>query len=223
MRYKAVVFDLDGTLLNTLDDIADGMNHVLAEKGLPVHPVEAYKYFVGSGVGNLVRRALLPDSPPELADEAGEAYVKYYAEHSADKTRPYDGILPMLRRLNQLDIPIAVLSNKTHTAALAVVAQYFEGVSFAAVLGERQGVPIKPDPAGARELADYIGVAPGEILYLGDTSVDMQTAVNAGMTPVGVLWGFRKRDELEENGAAHIIGAPEELFRLIGEEAGEDE
>ncbi len=215
MQYKAVIFDLDGTLLNTLDDIADSMNFALSSKSLPVHDTDKYKYFVGNGVAELARRAVPSDVSPELTGEVLSAYTDRYAAHSADRTRPYPGVTELLRELGARGLRLAVLSNKPHTSTLAVVAQYFNNIEFAAVLGARDGVPVKPDPAGALELAELLGAAPADILYLGDTSVDMQTAAGAGMTPVGALWGFRTREELEEGGAALIAVSPGDFLKLL--------
>lgn len=215
MPYKAVIFDLDGTLLNTLDDIADSMNFALSSRGLPVHDTEKYKYFVGDGVTSLVQRALPSESPPELREEILAAYTDRYGAHCADRTRPYPGVPAMLRALNEHGLKLAVLSNKPHTSTLAVVAQYFNDVEFATVLGARDGVPVKPDPAGALELAEVLVAEPSEILYLGDTAVDMRTAISAGMTPVGALWGFRTRGELEENGAEFVLEHPADILKLL--------
>ena len=215
-RYSAVIFDLDGTILDTLQDLGDAVNRVLAERGFPTHPMDAYRYFVGDGSAVLVERAV-----PERV-RGTEGYRECLAAFMADydqswkvKTRLYDGVPEMLDALTARGIDMAILSNKSHHFTVTCVQELLPKWRFKAVFGLRDDVPRKPDPAGALEIANLLGTEPDRIIYLGDTAIDMQTAVSAGMFPVGALWGFRTRKELEENGAAALIHHPEELLRLV--------
>jgi phosphoglycolate phosphatase len=219
MNRTAVLFDLDGTLLDTLADIADAVNIALESLGLPQHPVSAYRYFVGEGIGVLARR-VLPDNRKGDADVAAcfAAINREYGAGLLIKTRPFDGVPEMLSLLARKKIRLAVVSNKTHELALRSVAAHFDGSLFTAILGERKNVPKKPDPAIALEAARLLSVNHGQCLYAGDSGIDMQTAVNAGMYPVGVLWGFRDADELLANGAKTLIKKPAELLDLLGDE-----
>lgn len=216
MKYKAVIFDLDGTLLDSLEDLANSMNNVLESQGLPIHEVERYKYFVGNGMYNLVLRTI----PSEKREESFVNYChalmkKEYAKRWADNTKPYEGIDLLLNKLATLRYKTAVFSNKPHEFTLLVVDKLLGNWNFDAVFGERPGIPIKPNPAGALEIAELFQIPPKEFLYLGDTGTDMVTAKSAGMYAVGVLWGFRKADELLENGADTLISTPTELFKFI--------
>ena len=214
MTYKAVVFDMDGTLLDTLDDLGDAMNRVLEARGLPVHPVDAYRFFVGSGARNLVLRTL----PPDRQDLAGECLQDFLREYEANwkvKTRLYAGVADLLDALSARGIPMGVLTNKPQEFADLCMAAFLSSWKFAVTLGQMPGVPVKPDPAGPMRLIGLLGVEAGEILYVGDTDVDMLTAVNAGMRPVGVTWGFRPEEELRASGAAVILNHPLELLGLL--------
>jgi len=216
MKYKAVIFDLDGTLLDTLEDIADSMNSVLESFGYPTHDIEAYKYFVGDGFRNLVLRALPESCRTEANIDKGFAAVRNeYSKRWADKTRPYPGISTMLDGFVSKGLKLAVLSNKSDDFAKLMIKKLLPEWEFGAVFGERQGIPKKPDPAGALEIASLFGVSNDECLYLGDTGVDMRTASAAGMFAVGVLWGFRKADELLANGADILIREPAEALGLV--------
>lgn len=213
---RAVVFDLDGTLLDSLEDLADSMNQVLTREGLPVHPVDAFRYFVGDGMEMLVRRALPPDrvDPPTVARTLAAMRAEY-DRRCADKTRPYPGIPELLDALTRRAVPFAVFSNKPHDAAVDLVGRLLGRWRFAAVLGARPGFPAKPDPAGALETAALLGVAPAQCLYLGDTGTDMRTARAAGMWAVGALWGFRSDAELREAGALTLAAAPADVLGLL--------
>ncbi|HAH06996.1 MAG TPA: HAD family hydrolase [Elusimicrobia bacterium] len=211
MKRRAVLFDLDGTLLDTLDDIADSMNAALAVLGQPVHPVEAYRFFVGDGVETLARRTVA--SGP--SDEAAEAFRAEYARRWDKKTRPYDGIPELLDALAGRGVGMAVLSNKPDDFTRMAVERYFPGAAFSAVRGMRPGGPKKPDPAAALDIAGGAGLEPAEFVYLGDTDTDMRTARAAGMHPVGALWGFRPAKELLDNGAQELLSAPRELLRFF--------
>lgn len=216
MKFKAVLFDLDGTLLDTLDDLADSMNAVLAGAGFPAHEVEAYKYFVGNGLRNLTEKCLPAEhrSPGEV-DLHLDRLRREYELRWDKKTKPYKGIPELLDALVSQGIKIAVLSNKADEFAIRVVKKLLPGWRFEAVVGEKPGYPKKPDPAGAIAIAAQLGIPCHEFLYLGDTNVDMKTAVSAGMYAVGALWGFRKADELAEGGARVLIPEPTALLDLL--------
>lgn len=216
MKFKAVVFDLDGTLLDTLNDLADSMNSVLAKYNYPIHEVDAYKYFIGNGVRNLVQRTL-PESKQdaENVDRGLSAMREEYSNRWNNKTKPYKGIAEMLNALVDRGLKITVLSNKSDDFTKLMVGKLLPDWNFELVFGERQGILKKPDPAGALEIAHTLGVHPRDCLYLGDTGVDMKTAVSAGMYPVGVLWGFRKAEELVENGARVLIADPAAVIDLL--------
>jgi phosphoglycolate phosphatase len=215
--YKAVIFDLDGTLLDTLDDLADSVNAVLLTHGYKTHGRESYRYFVGDGIINLILRAL----PDEAADELSaksllpEVDAEYNNRWHA-KTAPYPGIKSLLTRLSSKGIKLAVLSNKPHIFTTQIVQHFFPETAFEMVFGARDGIPRKPDPAAAIDIAHRLALPPNSILYLGDTNTDMKTAVSAGMFAVGAAWGFRPVEELVEAGANSIIEQPGDLINLLG-------
>lgn len=216
MKFKAVIFDLDGTLLDTLDDLADSMNAVLAESGYPIHEAEAYKYFVGDGLRKLTERCLPEGHRSTLEiDTSLEQLRKEYEKRWDNKTKPYKGIPELLDTLTEKGLKIAVLTNKADEFAGRVVKKLLPDWSFDAVVGEKPSFPKKPDPAGALLIAEHFGVPCSEFLYIGDTDVDMKTAVSAGMYAVGALWGFRKADELVEGGARLLIPRPLALLDLL--------
>ena len=214
---KLVLFDLDGTLINSIDDLADSTNYALQQCGLPLHTVDEYKYFVGNSVDPLIRRALPEEEKEnqELFDRVKKIYLSYYAAHSKDKTRPYPGISDLLSRCNKADVLVAVVSNKPDDITADVVRYYFPQIHFAATMGPKEGIPKKPDPAGVREVLRITGIALEDALYVGDTWVDMQTAQNSGVQSCGVLWGFRTRQELVENHADFIAANAAELAEII--------
>jgi len=216
VRFQAVLFDLDGTLLDTLDDLANSMNSVLRGWGFPEHGREQYKVFVGDGVENLVRRSLPEDRREEARVAEGVAAMREeYTKRWAELTQPYPGIPDLLDGLSQRGVRMAVLSNKPDDFAKLMVAALLPQWRFEAVLGVRPGVPRKPDPGAALEIAKGLGVEPAAFLYLGDTNTDMKTAVSAGMFPVGALWGFRPGHELTANGAKRLIQNPPDLLGLL--------
>lgn len=214
-RFEAAVFDLDGTLLNTLDDLADCVNDVLVEAGLPTHPNASYKDMVGKGALNLMAVASGRDIQDPSVVLLHERFSDAYRDCWHQKTRPYAGIPEALRLLAESGIPMAVLSNKYDATTRLMVRHFFPDLSFAAIIGQRPGVPDKPDPTSALEVSARMGVAPDRIVYIGDSGTDMLTARHAGMYPVGVLWGFRDRVELSAAGSAVLIGRPDEIPGLF--------
>lgn len=216
MAYNAILFDLDGTLLDTLADLADAMNRVLTAQGFPAHPLEAYRYFIGNGAKRIVTRTL-PESArsDEIIQRSYEAFMENYGRNWNVKTCPYPGIPEMLDRLSQMPVKLAVLSNKPDVFTQDCVTHLLPTWKFEVVFGQREGIPKKPDPTSALDIAATFHIPPKEFLYLGDTAVDMQTAVAAGMTPVGVLWGFRERDELLDNGAQVLLDHPMQVCDLF--------
>ncbi len=222
--YRAVIFDLDGTLLDTLADIAHAMNTALARHGLPPRPLDDYRLMVGSGLEALVRRAVSSSTarPPATADEELVAALVRelrdgYAADPVSRTRPYDGVPDLVRALRAMDVPLAVLSNKAEELVIPIVAAFFAPDDFAVVRGMKDDVPAKPDPTSAVRIAADLSAAPEECVYLGDSDVDMRTARNAGMAAVGAAWGFRGADELRASGAQQVIATPGELVRIVAD------
>lgn len=216
MPFSAYVFDLDGTLVDSLGDLADSMNHVLEARGLPTHPEDAYRHFVGDGVRALVERSLPAEvrENDETVDEVLAAYRSWYGDHMFDRTTTYPGIRPLLEQLAADRRPLAVLSNKPDGATRQVVDQLFPDTPFLSVLGARDGVPRKPDPSAALEALAVLGTRAEETAFVGDSDTDMLTARNAGLVPVGAAWGFRGREELLRAGARWVCETPEELAGL---------
>lgn len=212
---KAVFFDLDGTLLDTLEDLADAGNLALAARGFPSHPVDAYRFFVGDGMETLMRRAAPPDTDEASLDLLTKAMREQYGRNWARKTRPYAGIVAMLEWLASRSMPMAVLSNKPHEFTLLTVERFFPRTPFALVQGSPEGGRAKPEPAMALSMAKSLGLAPAEVLFMGDSRTDMDTAVAAGMLPAGVLWGFRPKSELLAHGARVLLEEPADLFNYI--------
>jgi len=218
-RYSAgaVLFDMDGTLLDTLRDIAESANTVLERRGFPPHDLQAYRYFVGSGVAELMRR-VLPESRAGddalLAACVAELKEEYAARWDRE-TRPYAGIPELVAELRRRGVPLAVCTNKPQKFADIYVQRFFPELPFASVQGPREDTPTKPDPFLALAAARELDVAPERCLLLGDTDIDMQTAAGAGMLAVGALWGFRDRQELEANNAALLLEAPGELLEAV--------
>lgn len=213
--FKHVIFDLDGTLLNTIDDLADAGNWVCRNHGWPTHPVEEYKYFVGNGMTMLVTR-FMPEHQrtPERVQAVLDEYMPYYNAHKADKTAPYPGLPQMVARLKQAGVSMAVLTNKAHEFSGPIVEGYYPGV-FDHVQGALPGVPTKPDPTLLHKLMEKMGATQEDTLFVGDSNVDIRTAKNGGLPSCGVLWGFRTRAELEKEGAAFLAETADELERLI--------
>jgi phosphoglycolate phosphatase len=215
MQWRAVLFDLDGTLLDTLTDLASAVNRVLASRGLPTHPAEAFRFFAGNGSWNMLKRALPEGTGEEIIAQCVAEYRSDYARHWADHTKPYPGIVALLEGIREMGLRTAVLTNKYQEFAELTISRYFPDDNLHPIIGMRDDLPLKPDPEGALLAARMLSVDPGQILYLGDSNVDMRTALSAGMYPVGVLWGFRTARELEETGARLLLKEPEELLDFI--------
>ena len=214
--FKAVLFDLDGTLLYTLTDVADAMNKALVHFGFSPHPVDAYKYFIGESVETEANRAL-PESArdPELVRKVAVYSEEIYDKCWGDNTHPYLGIPELLTELQHRGLPLVILSNKNDRFTKVMVKKLLPDWHFKIVQGALPDVPLKPDPIMALQIVKKLGIAPEQFLYLGDTSTDMQTAVSAGMFPVGCIWGYRTADELLASGAKTLINTPAEVLDII--------
>lgn len=213
-KYRGVIFDLDGTLLNTLEDIADTMNAVLKGHRLPQHPVSAYKQYVGDGISTMVERALPPEERNDkLVGKCHKEFLRRYRHCWNKKTLPYDGIIPMFDALQEAGLFLAVLSNKPHHETGEAISWYFGSHRFTIYLGH--GIfPKKPDPEAVEYILSTMDISADECLYVGDTDTDMKTAISAGVDPIGVSWGFRDANELLSNGAKWIVHHPREIIQL---------
>jgi phosphoglycolate phosphatase len=216
-HFQAVLFDADGTLLDTLQDLADSMNATLSQFAFPVHATAKYKYFVGDGIENLVRRALPESSAhdPATVSQCVETMRDIYGRNWNKKSRPYPGIPELLDGLANRGIIMTVLSNKPDDFTGKVIRELLPSWHFEIVMGERPPIPRKPDPSSAIEIARRLAIPPENFLYLGDTATDMKTANGAGMYAVGALWGFRTSEELLANGARKLIHTPIELLDIF--------
>lgn len=214
---KAVIFDMDGTLVDTLQDLADATNKVLEAHALPTHPVDPFRYFVGSGVRELMLRAMPQDKQKDaaLVTACVEELKAEYMQRWDKKAVVYDGVQDLIASLLDKGVPLAVCTNKPQQFATLFAERFFPDNPFAAVIGPVEGTPTKPNPFMPMEAARSVGVEPAECAFMGDSSVDMRTAVNAGMLPVGCLWGFRDEQELLETGAKIIISHPMELLERV--------
>ena len=217
MQYKAAIFDLDGTLIDSLADLADSANEMLAGFGFPRHDLDKYRYFVGNGSRKLIERCLPAEKAADSAfvDEALAKYKLCYDRNLTHKTVCYEGIMDMLTALQAKHIPLGICTNKHQSAADIIVDKLFPKDMFVSVIGDCKDMPRKPDPKKVLLIAAKMGVKPAEVAYFGDTSVDMDTANNAGMLPIGVTWGFRPRVELVEHGAKILLDTPMELFSKV--------
>ena len=213
---KLVIFDLDGTLLDTIADLAESANHALKQLGYPTRDVETIRTFVGNGVNKLLFRAL-PDEEKteENMMRMRTHFVPYYDAHNADLSAPYPGIVALLEELQAKGLRMAVASNKYQEATVKLVKHYFPMIDFVEVLGQREGINVKPDPTIVFDILKKAGVSKEETLYVGDSGVDMQTAINAGVDAVGVTWGFRSRTELEDFHPMGLIDQAEELLGFV--------
>ena len=217
MNYEAAIFDLDGTLVNSLDDLANSANDTLHAYGFPVHEVEAYRYFVGNGSRKLIERILPEKHATDMAfvEQFMSEYKDCYARNLLQKTKPYDGIMEMLEELRRRGIPMAVCTNKHQSAAEMIVKTLFPHGIFQEIIGDQEGLLRKPDPQKVLRIMRDFGVTGEQTAYFGDTDVDMDTARNAGAFAVGVLWGFRAREELVAHGADILLTHPMELFEKV--------
>ena len=213
---KAVIFDLDGTLLDTLEDLANACNYALKSSVFETHDIKDYTRFVGNGRYKLIER-IVPDKykqDKEIINNVLRLFDTYYGEHMVDMTKPYDGIIEMIEELKERNMKIAVVSNKPHEFAEDVVRRYF-GDSFEITYGQRPNHPTKPDPKTVYEVMESLNIKEDECIYVGDSDVDVNTAKNAGVKSVGVAWGFRGEGELREAGADFIIKTPIELLKIV--------
>lgn len=210
----AVIFDLDGTLLNTLGDLRAATNHALEVRGLPPHSMEEIRQFIGNGIRLLICRAMPEGTPEAEIDAALDDFKAYYAAHIHDRTVPYDGIPQLLTALRKRGIKVAVLSNKIDSASQELIEYFFPGKTDV-VFGEHVGVPRKPDPTSCRMVMQQLDVQPEQVLYVGDSGTDMQTAKNAGLYAVGVTWGFRSKEVLLEYGADVLVHRPEQILQIL--------
>jgi phosphoglycolate phosphatase len=211
---KCVIFDLDGTLLYTLEDLADSMNSVLENRGFPVHPLEKYNRLVGNGVAQLVLDSL----PRGVVDESGAILKEYkytYNKRWNNKTRPYDGITKLLNSLIDKGLKVAVFSNKPQGAMELCLNEFFGDINFSLVRGARENFPLKPSPDGVDEILKELNCSKSETVFVGDSSVDMKTAKNAKLTAIGVLWGYRSRDEILANGADFLAETADDILKII--------
>jgi phosphoglycolate phosphatase len=215
-KRKAVIFDLDGTLLDTLDDLADSTNTVLKQHGFPTHDREAYRYYVGDGIINLIMRSLPQEhSTADFAKELLPEINTEYGRCLNNRTQPYEGIRELLSELSARSIRLAVLSNKPHHFTTELVRSYFPDVPFDFVFGFREGIPRKPDPSSVLDIVKKLNCLKNEVLYVGDTDTDMKTAAAAGLYAVGISWGFRPIEELADSGANAILEKPMDLLELL--------
>ena len=218
---KLCIFDLDGTLINSLNDLSDSMNHALKAHGFPTHEPEKYRQMVGSGVSVLADRAAgAPNErfTPEVKNSILSDFSEYYSAHCIDKTRPYPGIPELLTELDAQGILCAVNSNKPDNFTKQIISALFPDKKFAEIWGKREGYERKPSPDGANAIMRSLNIPPEECIYIGDSNVDVQTARNAGISFCGVTWGFRSEQELLSEGAASIAHTTEELKELINTE-----
>ena len=216
---KLVIFDLDGTLLNTIEDLGNAANYALSLNGYPTHSLASYPFFVGNGVRNLIRKALPDDMRTDsIIESLLKDFKEYYNEHNTDCTKPYDGIEELLRNLQDNGVKIAVASNKYQQATDKIIAHYFGDIDFVAVYGQREGVNVKPDPSVVFSILSDAKVPKSEVLYVGDSGVDMETARRACVDSVGVTWGFRSEKELNEYHADMIVNKASDIFDIVMKE-----
>lgn len=210
---KGIIFDLDGTLYDSLADIGNSANRTLAAYSYPIHPLSSYQEFVGNGLKVTITRAL-PDGV-DLTDEILQSFLSDYEKNHTVDSKPYPGILEMLKTLNDHQIPVAICTNKKQEYSEGIVEKDFKNIDFVSVIGDLSNNTLKPDATNTLEIAKKMNLSPKEIYFVGDTNVDMKTAKNAGMVPIGVSWGFRSVHELHEAGAHKIVDTANELLELF--------
>lgn len=214
VKYKLAIFDLDGTILNTLADLADSTNYALQKNGLPGRSVEQVRLFVGNGIRKLIERAVPEGSDEALIQRVHEDFTEHYKVHCADKTRPYEGIMELLRALRAAGLKTAVVSNKADYGVQALCEDYFPGL-FDFAVGERTGIRRKPNPDSVLEVLKKLSATQAEAIYIGDSDVDIETAKNAGLACISVTWGFRDREFLQRHGAVTFAERPEDVYKEI--------
>lgn len=214
---KTCIFDLDGTLVDSLQDLAETTNEVLQNFGFPIHPIEKYQTLVGNGITNLLKRALPEEERDNTAllEKVLNDFNILYKEYYLINTRPYEGIINLIHTLSDRGVKLAVLSNKPTEYVIKIIEYYFKPKTFKVIYGKEPDYPAKPNPELALKIANELGVSAASIYYIGDSDVDMQLALNAKMIPVGVTWGFRSRQELIDNGAKYICDYPEEILNIV--------
>lgn len=216
MRYDLVIFDLDGTLLNTIEDLGQAANYALERNGYATHSMASYPYFVGNGVRRLMTRVLPEDArDDENVDRVLGDFIEYYDEHCIDFTKPYNGMPELLQDLRDMGVAMAVASNKYQKAVSKIIPHYFPDIDFVAIEGQKEGVNVKPDPSIVFSILAKTKMAKADCLYVGDSGVDMETARRACIDSVGVTWGFRSKKELVEYHANAIVGNPIDILDIV--------
>lgn len=213
---KLVIFDLDGTLVNTIADLGESTNHALRNLGYPTHDIPSYRFMVGNGINKLFERAL-PEGQktPENVLLMRKEFINYYDAHNLDQSHPYEGIPQLLRSLQERGLLLAVASNKYHEATTKIIQKLFSEIHFIEIIGQQEGYPVKPDPSIVDRILSTAQVDKSEVLYVGDSGVDMNTALNAGVSACGVTWGFRPRTELEPFNPDFIVDNPADILTLV--------
>lgn len=214
MKYKAVIFDMDGTILNTLEDLKNATNYSLRQFGMPERSLEEVRMFVGNGIRKLVERAVPAGTPKEKIDQILDVFLEYYEIHSADNTSPYPGILELVEKLKKSGIKTAVSTNKADVPAQELGREYFNGI-FDLIVGQQDGLKVKPAPDSVNKILSILDIQKKDAIYIGDSDVDVQTAKNSGLNFIGVSWGFRGREFLEKNGAKNIVDNANEILDLV--------
>lgn len=214
MRYQLAIFDLDGTILDTLEDLADSLNFALETSGYPTRTIDEVRRFVGNGIRKLMERGVPAGTPKEAIDQVHERFTEHYKVHCADKTRPYDGIPELLKDFRQAGCKTAVVSNKADYGVQELCGQYFKGM-FDVAVGERTGILKKPAPDSVNEVLRLLKVDRADAVYIGDSEVDIETAANAGMDHIIVDWGFRETGFLKERGAKRMVSDPKKIEGII--------
>lgn len=214
MKYKAVIFDMDGTILNTLEDLKNATNYSLRQFGMPERSLEEVRMFVGNGIRKLVERAVPSGTSEEKIAQVFDVFLEYYEIHSADNTSPYPGILELVEKLKKSGIKTAVSTNKADVPAQELGREYFNGI-FDLIVGQQDGLKVKPAPDSVNKILSILDIQKKDAIYIGDSDVDVQTAKNSGLDFIGVSWGFRGRDFLEKNGAKNIVDNANEILDLV--------
>ncbi len=214
-RYKGIIFDLDGTLLDTLSDIANSVNEVLVNYGYPTHSKEEYQIKIGKGFCSLIEQSMPDNTESAILKEGLEKFINAYHKNYKKETKPYGGIVSLLKALNNKGMPIAVNSNKRNDYTNNLLQYLLPGIAFSAIYGERPGCVKKPDPQAALEIAEQMQLDPKEVVFIGDSKTDMITARNAGMDSIGVLWGFRDEAELRQYNATYVVKRPHSIYNIV--------